>query len=42
VPDRAARAAQRQIVPARHERYLGEYQLFLEANQRLQPWFDKI
>ena len=28
--------------PGRHERYLGEYQLFLEAYRRLEPWFDKI
>jgi xylulokinase len=28
--------------PGRHERYLGEYQLFLEAYQRLEPWFDKL
>lgn len=26
----------------RHERYGGEYQLFLEAYRRLEPWFDKI
>ena len=26
----------------RQERYLGEYQLFLEAYRRLEPWFDKI
>jgi sugar (pentulose or hexulose) kinase len=26
----------------RHERYLGEYQLFLDAYRRLEPWFDKI
>jgi xylulokinase len=28
--------------PERHERYLGEYQLFLDAYRRLEPWFDKI
>jgi xylulokinase len=28
--------------PERHERYLDEYQLFLEAYRRLEPWFDKI
>jgi xylulokinase len=28
--------------PARHERYGREYALFLEAYQRLEPWFDKL
>jgi xylulokinase len=28
--------------PGRHERYLGEFPLFLEAYRRLEPWFDKI
>jgi xylulokinase len=28
--------------PERHERYLGEYQLFLDAYRRLEAWFDKI
>jgi xylulokinase len=28
--------------PGRHDRYRGEYQLFLEAYQRLESWFDKI
>ena len=27
--------------PERHERYLGEYQLFFEAYRRLESWFDK-
>ena len=26
----------------RHERYAGEYALFLEAYRRLEPWFDKL
>ena len=26
----------------RHARYLAEYELFLEAYQRLEPWFDKL
>ena len=26
----------------RHRRYAGEYALFLEAYQRLEPWFDKL
>jgi len=26
----------------RHTRYLAEYELFLEAYQRLEPWFDKL
>jgi xylulokinase len=29
-------------VADRHERYAGEYALFLEAYQRLEPWFDKL
>jgi xylulokinase len=28
--------------PERHQQYLGEFQLFLEAYRRLEPWFDKI
>jgi xylulokinase len=28
--------------PARHERYGGEYALFLEAYRRLEPWFDQL
>ncbi|SDT35247.1 xylulokinase [Friedmanniella luteola] len=27
---------------ARHDRYAGEYALFMEAYQRLEPWFDKL
>jgi xylulokinase len=27
---------------ARHERYAGEYALFMEAYTRLEPWFDKL
>jgi hypothetical protein len=26
----------------RHARYMAEYELFLEAYQRLEPWFDKL
>jgi len=26
----------------RHDRYAGEYALFMEAYQRLEPWFDKL
>ena len=29
-------------VADRHEGYAGEYALFLEAYQRLEPWFDKL
>ncbi|GAA1826727.1 xylulokinase [Microlunatus capsulatus] len=28
--------------PDRHARYAGEYALFMEAYQRLEPWFDKL
>jgi xylulokinase len=28
--------------PDRHERYRGEYALFMEAYARLEPWFDKL
>jgi xylulokinase len=28
--------------PVRHRRYEGEHALFLEAYQRLEPWFDKL
>jgi len=28
--------------PGRHDRYAGEYALFMEAYQRLEPWFDKL
>lgn len=26
----------------RHARYMAEYELFLEAYQRMEPWFDKL
>ncbi|GAA1434348.1 xylulokinase [Microlunatus lacustris] len=28
--------------PGRHDRYAGEYALFMEAYRRLEPWFDKL
>lgn len=27
---------------ARHQRYAGEYELFMEAYRRLEPWFAKL
>jgi xylulokinase len=32
----------RHPVAARHQRYAGEYELFMEAYRRLEPWFAKL